>query len=257
MALLRLVVFAGAVVFAALHTVGCSGTQRTGYDREQWAHGNPIEAILRSNASASTREGTAVAVLVDTSGSMREKVTEPDGGSRRKIEIAKDCVAGLVRQTAAFAGEHPDREILLAVYEFSERDRAEFREVLPMGKPDASAAAAAVGRMSASGGTPIGNAMIEAMRSLVATGLSRRHVLVITDGENTTGYAPGDVADAISRLPEQSRAAVYFVAFDISADRFNAVRDAGGLVLEASNQTDLTHTLDFVLTGKILAEKAE
>jgi hypothetical protein len=187
---------------------------------------------------------------------MRQKVTDPNRRSRRKIEVARDCVAGLVRQAAAFALQHPDREILLAIYEFSARDRGpQFRKVLGMAKPDASAAAAAVRKMSASGDTPIGNAMIDAKAELDATGLSRRHMLVITDGENTTGYAPGDVAEAIARLPQEGRPSVYFVAFDISADRFKTVRDAGGLVLEASNEEDLTRTLDFVLTGKILAEK--
>jgi hypothetical protein len=45
------------------------------------------------------------------------------------------------------------------------------------------------------------------------------------------------------------------VAFDVEADRFSRVRDAGGLVLSAGNATELNDTLDTLLRGKILVEK--
>jgi len=109
--------------------------------------------------------------------------------------------------------------------------------------------------MHADGGTPIGNAMITAKRALDATGVSRRHLLVITDGENTDGYAPDDVTAAIGRRPETERPSIYFVAFDIDATRFNRVRDAGGLVLGAASGKELGTTLDSLLRGKILIEK--
>ena len=47
----------------------------------------------------------------------------------------------------------------------------------------------------------------------------------------------------------------YFVAFDVAAAKFNSVRDSGGLVLAASNESDLKSTLDYLLTGKILVEQ--
>ena len=43
------------------------------------------------------------------------------------------------------------------------------------------------------GGTPIGQAMVTAKLALDATGLSRRHLLVVSDGENTDGFRPEDV----------------------------------------------------------------
>jgi hypothetical protein len=45
------------------------------------------------------------------------------------------------------------------------------------------------------------------------------------------------------------------VAFDVAATKFNAVKDSGGLILAASDETDLKGTLDYLLTGKILAEQ--
>jgi len=52
--------------------------------------------------------------------------------------------------------------------------------------------------MHADGGTPIGDAMITAKMDMDATGLSKRHILVITDGENNKGYTPEDVTRTIT-----------------------------------------------------------
>ena len=97
--------------------------------------------------------------------------------------------------------------------------------------------------------------MITAKSELDATGLSRRHLLLVSDGENTNGFEPEDVAAAIGRRPEAERPSIYFVAFDIEARRFNRLRDAGGLVLPAANARELNNTLDMLLKGKILIEK--
>jgi hypothetical protein len=97
--------------------------------------------------------------------------------------------------------------------------------------------------------------MITAKRALDDTGLARRHLLVVTDGENTDGVAPDRVAVAINKRPEAERPSIYFVAFDVAASRFSGVRDAGGLVLAAANAKELNDTLDTLLRGKILVEK--
>jgi hypothetical protein len=97
--------------------------------------------------------------------------------------------------------------------------------------------------------------MIAAKRELDATGLSRRHLLVVTDGENTDGFEPEAVAAMINRRPEAERPSLYFVAFDIDARRFERVREAGGLVLGAADARELNATLDSLLRGQILLEK--
>jgi len=96
---------------------------------------------------------------------------------------------------------------------------------------------------------------LDAKRDLDATGLSHRHILVITDGENNRGYMPGDVTRVISQEPEAGRAAVYFIAFDVGAEVFDPVKASGGLVLSAQGEQQLTDTLDYILTGKILVEQ--
>ena len=124
-----------------------------------------------------------------------------------------------------------------------------------MGPPDRERAAAAIVKLDADGGTPIGQAMITAKKELDGTGLTHRHLLLVTDGENTDGVRPERVAEAINRRPDAERPAIYFVAFDIEASRFNAVKNAGGLVLSAATANELSSTLDSLLRGKILVEK--
>ncbi len=215
-----------------------------------------VQAMMAPPAGIERREGTAVAVLVDTSGSMSEAVADGPGKAP-KIDIAKRCLRSLIDQCVAFAGQHPDKPLLVGAYEFSARKgEPAVRLVIPIG-PASVLETQALDRMRPSGNTPIGDAMVAAKKDLDKTGLFRTHILVLTDGENNRGIAPSVVAQAIAGLPEESRSAIYFVAFDVAASRFNAVRDAGGLVLPASSGTELAQALDYILTGRILAEQPE
>ena len=215
-----------------------------------------IDEQLAPSAVTPPREGLAAAIVIDVSGSMDDEVTGADGREERKIDVARRAARDLVEQFARYADDHPDEPVLLGLYEFSERDgRPDCRPVIGMGRPDRARAAAAIAGMMAQGGTPIGNAMITAKRELDATGLTRRHLLIVTDGENTDGFEPDRVAAAINRRPEAERPSIYFVAFDIEANRFRDVREAGSLVLGAANAKELNATLDSLLRGQILLEK--
>lgn len=220
------------------------------------AEAREIDDALAAGPSADAREGLAAAIAIDVSGSMNDRVTGEDGRRTRKIDVARRAARDLVEQFAAYADGHPGEVVLIGVYEFSARDREpDARPVIPMGPPDRSRADAALARLEPRGGTPIGRAMVAAKHALDATGVSRRHLLVVTDGENTDGLRPELVAAAIGRRPEAERPSIYFVAFDIEARWFNGVRDAGGLVLPAANARELNDTLDMLLQGKILLEK--
>jgi len=217
---------------------------------------NPLDAELRAAPSAARQEGIGAVILVDASGSMADKVEDAGGARRPKMEIARRSVTDLVARFESFAREHGDRTVRVGILEFSGRDRQRStRTVLPLGPPDAGGAERALAGIAPKGGTPIGDAMLEAKRELDRSGLSRRHILVVTDGENNRGYDPADVAAALARQTGDARADVYFVAFDIAAERFNRVREAGALVLAAANELDLKQSLDYLLTGKILVEQ--
>jgi hypothetical protein len=213
-----------------------------------------LDAAVTPESTAPEREGLAAAILIDVSGSMRERAGGDDG--QPKIVSARRAALDLVEQFARYAEDHKTETVLLGIYAFSDASgQPDLREVIPMGPPDRVRAASAVQAMEADGGTPIGNAMIAGKKALDATGLARRHLLVVTDGENTTGPSPDEVTAAIGRRPLDEQPSVYFVAFDIAASRFDRVRDAGGLVLGAVDAKALNETLDSLLRGKILIER--
>lgn len=217
---------------------------------------SPIDEMLRVPASIARQEGTAAAILIDTSGSMKDPVPDADGQSKPKIDIARRAAGDLVRHFGEYSQTHPDRPLLMGIYEFSARDDEPVcRPVIKLGPPRVEEAQAALDKMFPEGGTPIGDAMILAKRDLDFTGMTHRHILVVTDGENNRGYSPGAVASFLATQAAEARASIYFIAFDIEAAKFNAVKESGGLVLAAANERDLNQTLDFILTGKILAEQ--
>ena len=248
---IRRAVAIGALVVTPIVASGCRGCAvGDGVEGD-----DAIDQQLTPAATPPVREGLAAAIVIDVSGSMNETVAGEGGRTERKIEIARRAAQSLVDQFAKYATEHPGEPVLLGIYEFSRRDdEPDLRPIVAMSAPDRERAVSGIAKAVADGGTPIGNAMIAAKRELDGTGLTRRHLLVVTDGDNTNGAEPERVAAAIGRRPETERPSIYFVAFDIDANRFAGVRDAGGLVLAASNAKELNDTLDGLLRGKILVE---
>ncbi len=219
---------------------------------------NPILGQLQQHAQTTHREGIAIGVALDVSGSMDESVADQDGRMQAKIIIARRCVMNILKETNAFVQKHPDQTVEVGIFEFSSRQgQPSCRQVVPFGPVQPDGSRQAIERMRAKGGTPIGDAIVTVKQKMNQTGLKRQHLLVITDGENNQGYDPGDVVNAMYRLADDQIASVYFFAFDIAANKFNKVRDAGGLVLAAANEQGLQQTLDYVLAGKILVEQPE
>jgi Mg-chelatase subunit ChlD len=242
-----LVVF---LIIAVVRACG-DGGEDSGRDAEDVA---AIERALTPASSGDLREGIAAVILMDVSGSMGDAVRDA-GQPRPKIDVARRAALVLVRQFDAYARAHPDEPVVLGLFEFSRRENeTSSRPVIPLSPADPVRAEAALVRMRAQGGTPIGDAMIAGTRALDASGLARRHLMVVTDGENTDGYEPAAVMSALQRRPDSERPSVYFVAFDIAASRFETVREAGGLVLGAGDAEELNATLESLLTGKILVE---
>ena len=220
------------------------------------ACGSGTDADPAPPAGPPRQPGIALAVLVDVSGSMAGNVRDAGGGESSKISIARRAVMSLLRKTDDFARRNPSQTLAVGIYEFSAAPgRDPCRAVVALGKLDLKAAEAAVGRMSPTGDTPIGDAMDRGKKDLDGAGLAMSHLLVVTDGENTSGRMPGDVARAFAALPAEHRPALYFIAFDIEASKFREVREAGGLVLPAADEKQLSETLDVILGEKILLEK--
>src|SRR5581483_2002226 len=109
------------------------------------------------------------------------------------------------------------------------------------------------------GNTPLGNALSTAAHAVMKSPLSRKHVLVITDGINTAGPPPQTVLPQLKELAGKEGAtfSVHFVAFDVDARQFAAVKRLGATVVGAADEKQLNSQLQFILQQKILLEDEE
>jgi Mg-chelatase subunit ChlD len=191
--------------------------------------------------------GAAVAILVDTSGSMRERAP---GDSRPKYVVAREALEAMLDATDAFVAKRPDFPIKIGLYTFSSNVRT-LRPIEPYNRAVIRSALATLRQPG--GGTAIGDAMREARPDLYRAGVFRKYLLVVTDGDNTNGRDPDQVAREIF---EKSEGAVqtYFVAFDTSPEKFDFLREVGGDVIGAGTGAELRQALDGIYQGKILAE---
>ena len=95
--------------------------------------------------------------------------------------------------------------------------------------------------------------MRTARPELYRAGVFRKYLLVVTDGENTSGRSPDDVARDIFRKSDGA-VQIYFVAFDTDPEKFAFLKEVGGDVIGAGNGPELRTALDQVYQGRILAE---
>ena len=200
--------------------------------------------------SADEGLGAAVAIMVDNSGSMREIAP---GDRRPKFEVARDALNEMLASTDSFLVKQTGFPIKVGLYQFSN----DVRTLVPMQAYDQAALRQALETMPPpNGGTAIGDAMDVARTALYQSGIIRKYILVVTDGENTNGRSPRTVAQEIARRSEGA-VRMYFVAFDIDANRFDFLRDVHGEVLGAGNGVALRASLDTIYRGKILAEAVD
>ena len=191
--------------------------------------------------------GASVAILIDNSGSMKE---EAEGDSRPKYLVAREAIQAMLASTDSFVARQPDFPVNVGLYRFSSR----VTPMAPVAKYDRAALVAALDSMpEPDGGTAIGRAMDVAREDLYRAGTIRKYILVVTDGENTQGVSPRRMAREINRRSEGA-IRMYFVAFDIDAERFAFVREVRGEVVGARNGEALRERLDEIYRGKILSE---
>jgi hypothetical protein len=194
--------------------------------------------------------GAAVAILVDTSGSMAQKAP---GDSRPKYVVAQESLEAMLDATDAFIAKRPDFPIKIGLYSFASSVRR-LRPIQPYNRDAIRGALRQLPRPG--GGTAIGEALSEARPDLYRAGVFRKYLLVVTDGDNTNGREPEPVAREIWQKSEGA-VQVYFVAFDTSPEKFAFLKDVGGDVIAAGTGADLRTALDGIYTGKILAEAVD
>jgi Mg-chelatase subunit ChlD len=216
-------------------------------DRSPAATSQAPESDAPYQAQVEEGLGAAVAILVDTSGSMSEKAP---GDSRPKYVVAQEALEAMLDATDAFIARRPDFPIKIGVYSFSSSVRV-LRPIQPYDRGAIRSTLAGLPRPG--GGTAIGDAMREARPDLYRAGVFRKYLLVVTDGENTNGRSPDAVAREIWQKSEGG-VQTYFVAFDTSPEKFAFLKNVGGDVIGAGTGVELRTALDGIYQGKILAE---
>jgi len=212
------------------------------------------------NTLLAAESGVAVAIIYDTSGSMKDPVRDSSGKNTPKYIIANRALTGVANQIQTFATNAPGgtpRRIDAGLFVFT-GDTA--RPAVPFGPFNADALKDFAKRFAnPNGNTPLGNSLTVAARTLLNSPLSRKHILVITDGMNTAGPQPSVVMPRIQKdaQAKQSAISVHFVAFDIAASTFDAVKKQGATVVGAEDEKQLNSQLNFILQEKILLEDEE
>jgi len=215
-------------------------------------------AAVRASSFALDTEGVAVAIVYDTSGSMREVVPDQAGKSSPKYVIANRALITVANQLEAFAtNPSSPHKIEAGVFIF---DHNTGTPVVPFGPLNADTIRSwANGFSKPAGNTPLGNALTVAGRAALNSPLPRKHVLVITDGINNFGPAPSAVLPKLKQAAERkgTSLAAHFVAFDVAAKVFDPVRNEGATVVAAANEKELDSQIQFILDKKILLEDEE
>ncbi|MBC8089884.1 MAG: VWA domain-containing protein [Phycisphaerae bacterium] len=210
---------------------------------------SPPSGTISSNYVATVDEGlgASIALLLDVSGSMRDKTK---GEKRAKYLVAREALLTILATTDEFVARQPGFPINVGLYTFS----GEVTRVVPVGRYNRSVLEKALTELGRpNGGTAIGDAMDVAREDLYKAGTFRKYILVVTDGANTDGREPEEVAREIAARSEGA-VRQYFIAFDIDKERFAFLKEINGDVLGAANGLALSASLDSIYRGKILAE---
>ena len=217
-------------------------------------------AMAPVRARAADAEGVAVAIVYDTSGSMKGLVRDGTGKQSPKYEIANRALIAIARRLQHFSTNTaggPPRTIETGLFVFSGQGA---REAIPYGPFDAKALEVWANNFyQPERGTPLGRAVQAAGKAVLASKLPRKHLLVITDGINTVGPDPASVMRSLKQEAEQKRQtfSVHFVAFDVDAKVFAPVKELGATVVGAADEAQLKARLEFILQRNILLEDEE
>ena len=244
-----------AVAALALALVGCGRAQPRVTVKGGPAPQEPPQRVSGNYKidlyRAPERDGTAVVVLVDTSGSMGQSVKDARGQVRPKYQIAREALANIIRNTGAWQKAHPQALLNMGLYTFS----SSVNEVLPIGEFDAARAEAALARIPVpNSGTAIGHALEAGFKALYRSGCRRKFLICVTDGENTTGPQPDWIARNLYGLTDGG-VEMHFVAFDTAASRFAFLKDVNGQAVQADDGARLQNELNRIYEERILVEK--
>ncbi len=214
-----------------------------------------LSALPELRAIAADDEGLALEIVYDTSGSMKSVVRDAKGHGSPKYVIANRALTAVDKQLAAYATNHGTVDVGLIIFEGDGvREEIQLKRFSPGELKEWAGHFA-----SPKGNTPLGKALSLAGNNLLDSKQPRKHVLIITDGANTVEPKPEAVMPKLTTRAQEKngKLAVHFIAFDVNAKEFAAVKKLGATVVGAADEPQLNAQLDFILQKKILLEDEE
>jgi hypothetical protein len=202
-------------------------------------------------------DGVAVAIVYDTSGSMRASVRDGKGKQSPKYVIGNRALEAVIAKIERFATNSKSSPVHGGLFIFSGEGAT---EVVKFGPFDAAAMRSWLKDYPGpTSGTPLGLSLQKAARAVLNSDLPQKHVLVITDGQNTVGPDPAQILPQLVRDAERKSTVLFthFVAFDVAARVFEPLKKHGATVVSAADEKELNGQLEFILEEKILLEKEQ
>ena len=215
---------------------------------------------LRAEAATPGEDGVALEVVYDTSGSMSEMASDGAGGSKPKYLMAIRALGMIVDRLQLYVTNAPastPRKLQFGLIVFADGSA---KQAIPFGDFNAGPIRAQMKNLDVPrGGTPLGTAVRTAWSTVLASNLTKKHVIVVTDGENTVGPDPAALLPGLREQAGRQGAAVsvHFVAFDVYAKLFDPLKKLDVTVVGAANARELDSRLQYILERKILLEDEE
>jgi hypothetical protein len=214
--------------------------------------------VFAGDSAPAPTEAVAVAIVLDTSGSMAQTVLNRQKKPEAKYVIANRALQSVVKRLEAFSTNQATSKNLSLETSLIVFVDGKSSTVIPLSPFNPELFQTWLQRNSRpNGGTPLGESLRSAADALFASKAQRRHVMVITDGENTVGPDPVTILPQIQKQAEQKNAfiGVHFIAFDVAARVFDQLKAKGATVLAAADESQLQNQLAFILEKKVLLEE--
>ncbi|MSU51681.1 MAG: VWA domain-containing protein [Opitutus sp.] len=206
-------------------------------------------------APASALVGIALAVILDTSGSMRRPIAgSPGRADDVKFRIAQRALLKVITRLETFAKNPSSPPLSISTYVFSGQEAV---RALPLAPFNAASARQWLAAMkSPEAATPLGDALALAGRDLLAVNAISRHMLVLTDGANTAGRNPITALVELNATAGKKKTpvGVHVVTLDLNPQIFSGLKAQGATLIGATNEAELNARFDFILEQKILLE---
>jgi Ca-activated chloride channel family protein len=203
-----------------------------------------VLVVPPSPASAADEAPGKLMLVLDSSGSMKEKVP----GGQTKIAAAKDALHRVVKQLPA------DQPVGLRVFGakvFSRNDKGACQDSqlrVPVGTGNQAALDAEIDSYKPYGETPIGYALQQAAKDLGSEG--QRSIVLVSDGEPTCEPSPCEVAKELTKQGIDLKIDV--VGLDVDAKTGETLRciaeNGHGTYYDVDNADDFASSLIKVTT---------